>query len=874
MSTPLYKSLKSNGTTIYAFPGAEEDINQISDNYKMYFSKYTLLNLPKVQTALTDEPVTWDFENSFYGASPQPATTFADRSINSLRNYVANQEVTIRQTKVNDNDYFYDNSVLQTNTEKIFFKWAIKLGLIQFEPAVDGDEYFGNLPEFESNEITDTEYFPEFLWKEREVSDNFISTFYESGSIVNKLEIEYQGTINYKVGDFIEFFEIENVNFPTISKYAEVLEVNEPSGSTGYTVVFDITYTSSEQSEPVGYSNLVYNKLVRMIGEIQGNNNVVSQNLSFDQIMAFVSDTTGETPDILFRTKSDDNYTTDLQFPILPSQYQPEIIGAEHFNSPIVQNPQNYPGDQYAQYDNDNNLNEYTYLTKSGDQLRRSGDYYGVSGDVNNVTLNGETLDGLQLDFDTSHYVKMNTIGQEVSNFDEFNSKKINGEFPEDFEYNAILWYYNVEDINGNIATNLYGISFLDHPDNDPVNTGTQFPQLNKLASSDDQDGTAYQFSLNKHTTLSTETPQPTFSNEYINNMFGMNLFNEAMKRLVVYNDSALNIVAENEKILTKINELTQLVYTTTDIDTINKQILQLNELLKLYSTNQIVDTESIKVVKNDTTSPPEIQLYNIEGRYNEITKINTSKLYDQDGYIPMSVNVPDGKDFFVYINNDDTVSQELLDGQRLTIVLNKDLDYKQTADFVINSTDISTENKQFDILLTYSDGVNVPVLRTVVSSLDLPVYYNTIEQTQNTSFNWKQVSQDITQFKLNADGETVGMSASRVTGLKKGDTILLENILLGLDSDTATSIDGQYTIDSIVGNTINIDYTENDNLVSYIETEISNGNLSSGDIITDYDSMGLFRLNKGYKVSVIRSDESETSSFEDRYLILINPLD
>ena len=65
MSTPLYKSLKSNGTTIYAFPGAEEDINQISDNYKMYFSKYTLLNLPKVQTALTDEPVTWDFENSF-----------------------------------------------------------------------------------------------------------------------------------------------------------------------------------------------------------------------------------------------------------------------------------------------------------------------------------------------------------------------------------------------------------------------------------------------------------------------------------------------------------------------------------------------------------------------------------------------------------------------------------------------------------------------------------------------------------------------------------------------------------------------------------------------------------------------------------------
>jgi hypothetical protein len=46
-STPLYKFLKSNGTTFYAFPGAAEDISAAyqNANYKMYFSKYTLLNL-------------------------------------------------------------------------------------------------------------------------------------------------------------------------------------------------------------------------------------------------------------------------------------------------------------------------------------------------------------------------------------------------------------------------------------------------------------------------------------------------------------------------------------------------------------------------------------------------------------------------------------------------------------------------------------------------------------------------------------------------------------------------------------------------------------------------------------------------------------
>ena len=43
-STPLYKKLKANGTSFYAFPGAAEDISAAyqNSNYKMYFSKYGL----------------------------------------------------------------------------------------------------------------------------------------------------------------------------------------------------------------------------------------------------------------------------------------------------------------------------------------------------------------------------------------------------------------------------------------------------------------------------------------------------------------------------------------------------------------------------------------------------------------------------------------------------------------------------------------------------------------------------------------------------------------------------------------------------------------------------------------------------------------
>ena len=873
MATPLYKSLKTNGTTIYAFPGAEEDINQIGDNYKLSFTKFSLLNLPKVQTALTNEPVTWDFENSFYGASPQPATNYADRTINSLRNYVANHEVTIRSTKISDTEYFYDNSVLQTNTEKIFFKWAKKMNLIQFEKATDGDEYFAGLDDFESNNSNDNEYLREFLWKEREVSDNSLYIFYETAtSHTNKLEVEYNGTINYKVGDWVEFTDVENVNFPVIVKYAEVLQVIVPSGSNGYRVVFDVTYTGSQQSETVGYSKLIYNRLVRYIGEIQGNNNVVSNNISYDQIMAFVADNAGETPDVLFRTKTDNNYGPDLRFPILPAQYQPEIIGAEHFNSPILKNPENYPGDQYAQYDNDDNLDSYDYLSKSGDELRRTGDYFGVTGDINNVVFDSDNLDGIQMDFNTSHYVKMNVFGDEITNFDEFNTRKVNGEFPSDFEFNAILWYYQVTDSKGNSATNLYGISFLDHPDNDQTNTGTQFPGLRKIAASDLQDGVAYQFSLNKHTTITTETPQPVFDNSYINNLFGMSLFNEAMRRLVVFNDSAMNIIAENEQIFTEINNLKQLVYTATSIETINTRIAQLNDLLQLYSTNQMVSTTSIRVEKDDTVSPPEIKLYNIEGRYYTLTSLDTINLYNDDGNIPKAAEVPEGKDFLVNLTNNDTITQELPDDQNLIVFLNRDLYYRQTVDFIIDGSIDSIENKQLDILITYDNGNNIPVLRKAVENLDLPVYYNVKFQDQNTAYNWNQVQQDLNSFKLNSDGETVGMSASRVSGLNKGDSILVENTYFGT-GDSAIKVDGQYVIDSINGLTINVDYLQNDNLTSYINQEILAGNLSSGDIITDYSSMGIFRLNKGYKVSITRIDESNTSTFEDRYLILTSPL-
>ena len=157
-STPLYKGLKSNGTTFYACPGAAEDISASyqNANYKMYFSKYALLNFPSqnLSEGTQSRPIQFDFESSFRrSVNATPPADFSSQIVESLRNYVANQEIVIRESRLNSTKYYYDTNTLETTSEKLFFKWCKKLNVIDFEPAIPQDEYFANLSEFQSNKL-------------------------------------------------------------------------------------------------------------------------------------------------------------------------------------------------------------------------------------------------------------------------------------------------------------------------------------------------------------------------------------------------------------------------------------------------------------------------------------------------------------------------------------------------------------------------------------------------------------------------------------------------------------------------------------------------------------------------------------------------
>ena len=875
--TPLYKKLKNQGTSFYVFPSSAEDISAqyMNSNHKMYFSKYTLLNLPKQNlntgSGTASKPVYFDFDNAFkHSQNATPAATYQEQIIESLRNYVANHEIVIKESRLNNTSYYYDNNALETTTEKIFFKWAKKLNIIDFEPAIPDDEYFSNLAEFQSSSLNDDQYFPEYLWKEREIVDWNLFSIMSDG---NYLQLEFNVTTNFVIGDVINIHnatgtEIDGAQTST-GVNVKVTKVTSASGTIGQLVTLgEIIYQGVPVGNITGQVKLVYNRLVQYIGEIQGVSNVQEANRSYTEVHATIPDHTGQTPDILFRTMQDVNYKPNQTFPIIPSQYQPEIIGAESFSSPIVSTPQNYPGSYFGQFD----TLDFTYETANGDSVRRSGSYYGVAGDINNPVVNGKAIDGISMDFNTSHYVKMNILNRSLTNFDQFNALEINNVPPSAFEFNAILWYYTIEDNAGNVRNNLYGISFLDNPDNNVVSdeTGLRFPTYKKFVTNGIQDGTAYSFSLNLNFNIINENPQDTYNPEAINSMFSMNLFNTSMSRLAATNDSFINLIAEQANVRDDVSYLKSLLYTQTDLNTLNAKISNLETLLRLYATNQIVASPTVTVTTIPGT-PPSIKLDSVASNYERIYVYNTSEMYNSQGVIPITLSVPTNRDFLVNLTNDDEVQLDLPNNDKLTFVLDKDLYYLQSVDIIINGGDYTTQNKRLDIYMNSDVSGNTSTNTQVLlaGSIDLPVFYNENTQQSNSAYLWKD-------FKFNIDhSQPLNMNISsklEVTlsesqtlisnSIKPGDTLYLNNLFVGTSS--IYDFSGQYTVQSVPTSpekTIILDISTNPSFVSY-------GASASFpyDISSQLSNVPYFSLNKGKKIKITRI--SNSTILKERYTI------
>ncbi len=138
------------------------------------------------------------------------------------------------------------------------------------------DERFRNLIDFQRNNLTDDEYFPEYLWKEREIIPYDSISFYETSSstFTGYLEIKFNGKTNFKAGDKVKIFNISNSNIYTLLPGSEtedgykidVLEVIPQDDDNGDRIVVNFVTTISEQLETTGQIELVYNRFVQYLG--------------------------------------------------------------------------------------------------------------------------------------------------------------------------------------------------------------------------------------------------------------------------------------------------------------------------------------------------------------------------------------------------------------------------------------------------------------------------------------------------------------------------------------------------------------------------------------------------------------------------------
>lgn len=894
MATPLYKKLKGNGYSTYVFPSAAEDISAQNENYTMNFSKFTLLDLDLEKMDLSSP-------EEFNTESNNVLADKGDLLVASLRNYVANHEVVLRESLVNNNNYFYDPNVLATTTERIFWKWIRKSGVIDFEPAIPNEEYI-DIAEFSVDENEQDDYFKEYLWRERKVTDytltNITDTLIDTVDPIDNITkriytIQFSSSTNLKPQDKIEIRNegTINIGFTGSKKFIvnNVSTTSPQSKNDTIEILSDTTLIFNNSA--VAKANLIYKKVIQYVGEISSQNHVAMANKSYKEIIAYIPDQNGATPDILFRLKSDKNYSPSLQFPILPSQDQPEIVGGELFESPLLTKPDEYPGDQYAYFDVDQK-----YRTSNGFLDRKRGEYYGVFSDNRKDVrvvqapyvypeFDGSNLDGMTLDFDANHYTRMNLPNKKSKNFDEFNAQSFNNVAPKDFKFNAILWYYEAEDkVTGQKSTNLYGITFVN-----PV-VDNKLESYTKLVTNGKQDGLSYQFSINFNYNINNDNLLETYDPAKTYSLFGFDLYNEVMKRVSTTNEIFLKLASNINVFADDLENVKSLIYTQTDIRDINNRVDSIYKLVDLYQRNQIKDSETVSVEIDNTTNPPSLKLNSKDSRFGLVQQLPINTLYNNQNnqVIDYKITVPKGKDFLLNVINND-MSDITLDRENLNIVLDRDLDYRQTC--VVNIfPDGSRFNKKLNISILSNMIPNLDKTRGYSlfdKPLDLPIDQNLNPnlQLKGISERWENIPDDIypEDIIINKISDnyyvSIGMKSMVGFSFRVGDVITLNNFNM-VYGDIVANLNGQFEIVGEINKSGNglvyldvvvdlASFKSLYDLYSEESEEIGPSYSLGGDIFTQPVSI---RINSGYKISITNIDRvSET--LNEKYLIEVEPL-
>ena len=366
-------------------------------------------------------------------------------------------------------------------------------------------------------------------------------------------------------------------------------------------------------------TNSTYKRVVKYIADIDVVNSIKSKDNSYTEIYIHVPTNVGTTPHVLFKSVTDANY-------------YPNMVVANNAADPL--NIEYLAGRKYnelhpfglsmkAFYDLDDNRtlaqikNSISDTYVSGNwftQTIRNSYYtdnynstgvYNVAADrviskqqgLSNVEYLRTTLDGISLDFDLANY-KLASENPEIKVFSQFNDYVAN----RDFEFNAILVYYDTYDPNNlnaagspvDFRTNLYGVLFLDSVQQSGLEF--QIPTIQKYKPDPLQkvNGNAFSFKMNLKLDTSIENVLVEKSiNDY--STFSLELFTDVLTQFkqlqTKYNDKLLEL----EQLRQDVEGLKDLLLNNEDQSELQIRVTNLETSLAANSaifnnTNAIVN--------------------------------------------------------------------------------------------------------------------------------------------------------------------------------------------------------------------------------------------------------------------------------------------
>lgn len=377
-------------------------------------------------------------------------------------------------------------------------------------------------------------------------------------------------------------------------------------------------FVEEDDSDGSITGGIEYNRVVKYIGEIDVVNSVRHVANTFTEFFCHIPTKDGNSPVVMFKSVSDENYYPDMYIQNTPSDplareylvgrnsdsvhpfglstlaFFDSDTGAFDNDSYVLEkwNPETSAWDSGYWYTSPLNNTYYTEPTTfqdwRNDKLRITGK--AITGKTTPVTYLRSRLDGIMLDFDLNSYLAA-VQDSRVNSWHQFNATEASSSF----EFNAVLVYYQThpKGFPEQAENNLFGVLFLDNVD--PTDEGGGLiPTLKKIKPDSvvGTNGTSFNIAVRLRFDVNTEDAAiETSVNDY--STFSLEVYVGAMNEMVRASRILESSVLGMGALEARVDEMEQALINSTVEEEIQLRLSAVEESLQ-SSSALVRDTASI----------------------------------------------------------------------------------------------------------------------------------------------------------------------------------------------------------------------------------------------------------------------------------------